>query len=57
MKVKIEKEFRDKYTGERYAIGDEVEFEDSRAEELLSDSRNLVSKIEEIKLKRKKPKK
>lgn len=47
MKLKIEKEFKDKYTDEKYEVGSEVEFEDGRAKELLSDSRNLVSEIKE----------
>ena len=47
MKLRIEKEFRDKFTGEKYNAGDAVEFEDSRAEELLADQRNLVSEIKE----------
>lgn len=47
MKLKIEKEFTDKYTGKKYKVGDVVEFEDERAKELLSDSRELVSKAKE----------
>lgn len=47
MKLKIEKEFKDKYTGEKYTAGSEVEFEDERAKELLSDSRELVSEVKE----------
>lgn len=45
MKLKIEREFKDKYTGEKYEAGKEVEFEDERAKELLSDSRGLVTKV------------
>ena len=47
MKLKIEKEFRDKYTGQLYKAGEEVVFKDERAEELLSDDRKLVTKIKE----------
>lgn len=44
MKLKISKKFIDKITGETYLPGDIKEFEDARAEELLADQRNLVSK-------------
>lgn len=44
MKLKIEKPFKDKYTGERYELAAVVEFETARAEELLNDARGLVSK-------------
>ena len=47
MKLKIEKEFTDKYTGKKYKVGDVVEFEEGRAKELLSDTRELVSKVVE----------
>lgn len=47
MKLKIEKEFKDKFTGEKYKVGSEVEFEDERAKELLSDARGLVSEVKE----------
>lgn len=47
MKLKIEKEFTDKYTGELYKVGDEVEFKDERAKELLSDKRELVTQVKE----------
>lgn len=47
MKLKIEKEFNDKYTGETYVKGDVVEFEDSRAEEILADDRELASEFKE----------
>lgn len=47
MKLKIEKEFIDKYTGKKYKAGSEVEFEDERAKELLSDDRKLVSEVKE----------
>ena len=44
MKLLIEKNFTDKYNGEKYKAGSEVEFEDERAEELLADPREVVSK-------------
>lgn len=47
MKLKINKEFIDKYTGKKYKAGSEVNFEDGRAKELLSDPRELVSEIKE----------
>lgn len=45
MKLKIEKVFKDKNTGERYDIGKVIEFEEDRAKELLSDERHLVSEV------------
>lgn len=47
MKLKIEKEFTDKFTGETYKVDDVKEFEEARAKELLSDSRNLVTQVKE----------
>lgn len=47
MKLKIEKEFKDKYTGKKYKAGDTVEFKEERAKELLSDDRALVSEVKE----------
>lgn len=47
MKLKIERNFKDKYTGKKYKAGDEVEFKDDRAKELLSDPRGLTSKVKE----------
>ena len=47
MKLRIEKEFTDKYTSEKYIVGDEVEFKDERAKELLSDFRELVTSVKE----------
>jgi hypothetical protein len=47
MKLKIEKEFKDKFTGEKYEAGSEVDFEDARAKELLSDARGLVTKVKD----------
>lgn len=57
MKLKIEKPFKDKYTGEMYEAGKEVDFEDDRAEEILSDSRGLVAKVKEAKKPARKSKK
>ena len=45
MKLKIEKNFADKYDGKKYKAGSEVEFEDDRAKELLEDSRELVTQV------------
>lgn len=47
MKLKIEKEFTDKYTGQKYKVGEKAIFKDERAKELLSDSRELVSQVED----------
>lgn len=47
MKLKINKEFKDKFTGEKYKAGSEVDFKDDRAKELLSDTRDLVSEVKE----------
>ena len=47
MKVRIEKDFIDKYTQEMRKAGSIVEFEDERAAELLADPRNVVSQIDE----------
>jgi hypothetical protein len=47
MKLKIEREFKDKYTGKKYKAGDTVEFKEERAKELLSDNRVLVSEVKE----------
>lgn len=54
MKLKIEIAFKDKFTGEKYEKDSIVEFEDSRAEELLKDKRNLVVKVKETAPKSKK---
>ena len=54
MKLKIEIAFRDKNTGDFYEKDSIVEFEDSRAEELLADKRNLVAKVKETAPKSKK---
>lgn len=47
MKLKINIEFRDKFTGELYKKDSIVEFEEDRAKELLADKRNLVEKVKE----------
>ncbi len=47
MKLRIEKEFTDKYTDEKYSVGSEVEFKDERGRELLDDPRGLVTIIKE----------
>lgn len=49
MKLRIEKEFCDKFTGQKYFVGDEVIFKDDRAAELLADDRGLVTKVEDDK--------
>lgn len=47
MKVRIEKTFTDKYTGEKREAGSIVDFEDERASELLADPRQVVSEVKE----------
>ena len=47
MKVRIEKTFNDKYTGEKREAGSIVDFEDERAAELLADPRQVVSEVKE----------
>lgn len=47
-KLNIEKEFTDKNTGKLYKVGDVVTFNEERATELLSDTRELVSLNEKI---------
>ena len=47
MKVRIEKTFTDRYTGERREAGSIVEFDDNRAAELLADPRQVVSEVKE----------
>lgn len=49
MKLKIEREFIDKFTNEIYQKGAVKEFDDDRAKELLADSRKLVSEVKEVK--------
>lgn len=48
MKLKIEKDFSDKYTNAKYKVGQEIDFKEERAKELLADKRGLVSLAEEI---------
>ena len=55
MKLRIEKEFCDKFTGQKYFVGDEVVFKDDRAAELLADDRGLVTKIRDDNAAPKKP--
>ena len=47
MKVRIEKTFTDKYTGEKREAGSIVDFDDERAAELLADPRQVVSEVKE----------
>jgi hypothetical protein len=47
MKLRIETEFTDKYTGKKYKVGSEVEFKDERANELLADPRKLVTLVKD----------
>lgn len=45
MKIKILKEFYDKNTNELYKIGDEIQVNKTRGEELLASKLELVSEI------------
>ena len=47
-KLNIEQDFTDKYTNVDYKIGDLIEVNDERGEELLNDKRKLVSLNEKI---------
>lgn len=47
MKIRVDVPFTDKYTDVSYSVGDVLEFDDERANELLTDVRNLVTKAEE----------
>lgn len=47
MKLKTEKQFRDKITGELHEVGSTFEVEEERGEELLADARNLVARVKE----------
>ena len=49
MKVRIEKTFTDKYTGETREAGSIVDFDNDRAAELLADPRQVVSEVKESK--------
>lgn len=42
MKLRVEKEFIDKNTHEKHFVGEVIEVDEERANELLSDHRNLV---------------
>lgn len=53
MKLKVEKQFRDKNTGERYNVKDIIEVNDIRGKELLADKRGLVTKVAEKKSRKK----
>lgn len=53
MELKIKKVFKDKFTNALYKVGDVIEFEPARAEELLKDNRNLVEAVEEEKAEKK----
>lgn len=52
MQLKIKKVFKDKFTNALYKVGDVIEFEQARAEELLEDNRNLVEAVDEEKEKK-----
>lgn len=54
MELKIEIAFKDKFTGEKYEKDSIVEFGEERAEELLADKRNLVTRVKETAPKSKK---
>lgn len=45
VKLRIEVGFNDKYNDAKYIVGDIVSFSKERANELLNDSRNLVSEL------------
>ncbi len=47
MKLKVEKQFRDKITGDLRKVGDTFEAEEERAKELLNDFRELVTLVKE----------
>lgn len=49
MKLKVEMSFKDKYTGELYAVDEVIEVDKDRADELLSDPRELVTVVKEEK--------
>lgn len=57
MKLKIEKPFCDKFTGENYIAGDVKEFDAARGKKLLADERKLVSEVKEEAKRTTKPKK
>lgn len=45
MKLKITNAFHDKYTDELYKVGQIIEVEDARGEELLASKLHLVEKV------------
>jgi len=45
IRLKVLIEFIDKYTEVEYKINDEIDVESARAEELLSDERRLVERL------------
>lgn len=47
MKLKVEKQFRDKITGDLRKVGDIFEADEERAKTLLDDSRELVTLVKE----------
>lgn len=47
MILKVERQFRDKYTKELHKVDETFEVSKERAEELLADPRGLVSEAEE----------
>ena len=49
MKLKVVSEFCDKYTDQLYKIGEDIEVDEARGNELLSSSFSLVEPIEEEK--------
>lgn len=52
MKLKVISEFFDKYTDELYSIGKEIEVNEKRGKEILSNPLSLVEEIKETKPKR-----
>ena len=56
MKLKVERQFKDKNTDEMHKVDDVFEVDDKRGKELLSDNRNLVTLIKEDAEKAEKPK-
>lgn len=47
-RVKVIQSFIDKYTGQVYAINQEIDVDEKRGEELLNDSRGLVELVAKI---------
>lgn len=47
MKLKILRNFTDKYTGEDHKTNDVISVDEARGKELLADSRKLVELIDE----------